>query len=73
MNTYEVRDPDNFGPDEWVTIEAYTAKEAAVVFLSAEGYDPNDYGPGAFSILVRRDGMEDTIRLRAVPARFEVA
>ena len=61
---------------EWTaTPSAADASAAAREFLTAENYDESDFDPDApFELIVRDSrGRESTVKVRVVPAHFEVS
>ena len=75
MTIFKVRDPD-IDPDEWHSISASDEAAAALDYVN-EHVDPRGLADDAFEILVRAPGVEprdaSTVRIRLVPAHFEVA
>ena len=53
---FDVYDPAIHGENDWAEVNAATAGEAAVKFMTANA-DPCDFDPGGtWPLLVRRDG-----------------
>lgn len=70
---YQVRDPSDDG-NAWHDVDASDAREAALQFLRDHDYDERDFDPDRpFGLLVRDDRLTMTVKVRVVPARFEVA
>lgn len=70
----QVRDPER--EEVWQTIDAHNDREAVQAFLSSNEYDTRDFDTGMPFVLHVRTGDDDEprkVKVRVVPARFEVA
>lgn len=70
----QVRDPER--DEGWQTVDASNDREAVQLFLSANDYDTRDFDTGMPFVLLVRNNDDDEpreVKVRVVPARFEVA
>lgn len=69
---YEAHDPFDVDAD-WTPVEADTPSAAALAFL-VQRYEASNVRRAEFTVRVREPGSEPVrVRVRVVPARFEVA
>lgn len=70
----QVRDPER--DEGWQTVEAHGDREAVQLFLNDNEYDTADVDTGMPFVLLVRNNDDDEprkVKVRVVPARFEVA
>lgn len=70
----QVRDPER--EEGWQTVDAHNDREAVQLFLSENEYDPVTVDTGSPFVLLVRSHDNDPprrVKVRVVPARFEVA
>lgn len=70
----QVRDPER--DEGWQSFGVHNDREAAQLFLSENEYDPLLVDTGfPFVLLVRNNDADESreVKVRVVPARFEVA